>query len=55
MHSKVFDGILVDEITSYFERSGFFVEEQFGFRKQYNCEMALLVENIRLVLEAGGL
>lgn len=31
MHSKIFDGISVDEILSFFETRRFFVNEQFGF------------------------
>ena len=41
------------ELTDHYERTGYFAPNQFGFRRQYNTELAVLdlVENIRLAID----
>lgn len=51
--SKVFEGIVYSEVYAHFESKNYFAPNQFGFRKQYNTELAVvdLVENIRLAID----
>lgn len=54
MHSKIFDGIFVEEISTFFQKSGFLVDKQFEFSESLNTDTAVLdlVENIRIAIEA---
>lgn len=39
---KIFDGVMLEQITEYLERVNFFEARQFGFRRGLCCEHAVL-------------
>ena len=51
--AKVFESLLADRISAYFESNKLFCQEQFGFRKGLSCEHALnyMVDDWRLSLD----
>lgn len=53
--ARVFEGLILDQMTKFLEGTNFFYERQFGFRKSMSCELAVLdlVEGIRRDIAAG--
>ena len=53
--SKIFEGVLVDQINMYFEN--IFSPYISGFRKGHSCESVLLrlVENVKLNMDNGNM
>ena len=54
--SKIFEGLIYNRLSAFFNSQGLLSQNQFGFRTQRNTEMAVLkvIERVMPAISDGG-